>query len=610
MSFEPLVPSGKAGENTWNSRLAEYLRKRGFESADFELQFPILRGRPRKPDVAFVDGGTHIISGKLGENKEFEAFSSAQEYQQLIGATTRLGEVFAVVYPASKRESFVLHMLATAEHERSVWRLASLDEVVGTISEVVQKRIDLLKRPVEPPDASVVRLLRQGVEVLYLYAKNAREERLKEVFGGAEFFDSVLSESLAKTDRRSVLSRAASFLFVNQLLFYCILRRETELYDEIEVTDMTSPQTIRSKYFSLVREKNYAPIFDIDVASLFDPERSKDGCLRVTRLIVELVRSVSTHDLIGKVFHEIIPLEFRKMIAAFYTNSGAGDLLAALAIHDPEARVLDPACGSGTLLVSAYKRKKSLIQGDKSAVEVHKRFVEQQLTGLDVMAFSAHLAAVQLLLQEPLEYTEHLRIGTVDSTTAYLGRTIPPFGETIREAFRQRKLTDFERGHHEVKPSEVVKAGAVALGSKSPESFILTDADVVMMNPPFTSSRRMMTDYKDELKKRFRSDDRYKRLVKGNVGYHLYFICAADKFLVESGRLALVMPFTTLVGGDFSELTRFLVSHYSIEFIVVGHGRSAFSENTMFDEILFVARKGRPLETHSTVLLLTKTSPI
>jgi hypothetical protein len=610
MGYQPLIPQGKAGENTWNARLADKLREIGYVSADFEIHFPILKGRPRKPDVAFTNGGTNIISGKMGESKEFDAFSSAQEYQQLIGGTTNLGEVFAVVYPSSRKESFILHLLANSKHERRVWRIERFEEVVDIIHEVVEERIESLKHPIEPPDASVVRLLRQGVDILYLSAKKASKEKLKEVFGGASFFDSVLSESIPREDQKTVLSKAASFLFVNQLLFYFILRRETNnFYDEIDEADISSPSVIRNKYFAKVLQKNYKPIFEIDVASLFDPELSKDGCLRVTRLVQELILSVSTHDIIGKVFHEIIPLEFRKLVAAFYTNSAAGDLLANLSISDPNIRVIDPACGSGTLLVSAYKRKTQLLKntGEKSQ---HKTFLEKQITGLDVMAFSAHLAAVQLLLQQPLKYTEHLRIATIDSTFAKVGMCIKPFGETIKEAFRQRKILDFKDGHHRIDSSEITRSGTVAMGDTATESFELEETELVIMNPPFTSSRRMSNTYKTKLKKRFRANPRYAKLITGNVGYHLYFICLADQFLVKGGRMAVVMPFTTLVGGDFSELTKFLVQKYSIEYIVCGKGRSAFSENTLFSEVLFIARKNIPSESHRPVLLLTKSSPI
>jgi type I restriction-modification system DNA methylase subunit len=610
--FGSLIPQGKAGENTWNARLANKLRDKGFETADFEIFFPVLKGLPRKPDVAFTNGGTHLVSGKLGANKEFDAFSSAQEYQQLIGATTNLGEVFAVVYPSSRKEAFILHLLANERHERKAWSFKGFDDVADTISEVVQERLDELKRPVEPPDAAIVRLLRQGVEVLHIYAKKANEEKLKQVFGGADFFDSMLSESVEKEDRKNVLSRAAAFLFVNQILFYHILQREiSDVYPSISPNDMSSPQAIREKYFSLVLEKDYRPIFELDVASLFDPERSMDGCLRVTRLIQELARSVSTHDLIGKVFHEIIPLEFRKLVAAFYTNSAAGDLLAELAIEVPDAKVLDPACGSGTLLVAAYHRKMQLAKANSSneQIALHRRFVENEITGLDVMAFSAHLAAVQLLLQEPLQHTENLRIGTIDSTQVEVGMKIEPFGETLRQAFKQRRIDDFESGKDVARPWEVTKGGAVSLSKGRSESFGLTKVDLVIMNPPFTSSRRLPADYKTELKEYYRRSPKYEKLITGNIGYHVYFLCLADHFLEPGGRMAVVMPFTTLIGGDFAELTRFLVTNYSIEYVICGQGRMAYSENTLFSEVMLVAKKEKPSSNQDAVLLLTKTSP-
>jgi hypothetical protein len=43
---------GHFGENTWNARLSTALRDKGFQTADFELIFPTLRGI-RKPDVPF-----------------------------------------------------------------------------------------------------------------------------------------------------------------------------------------------------------------------------------------------------------------------------------------------------------------------------------------------------------------------------------------------------------------------------------------------------------------------------------------------------------------------------------------------------------------------------
>jgi hypothetical protein len=72
----------------------------------------------------------------------------------------------------------------------------------------------------EPPDASVIRLLRQGVIILHHSARKAPESKLKGVFGGTSFFDSVLSKDVPIDVRSDFLSQASAYLFINQLLFY------------------------------------------------------------------------------------------------------------------------------------------------------------------------------------------------------------------------------------------------------------------------------------------------------------------------------------------------------------------------------------------------------
>lgn len=57
-------------------------------------------------------------------------------------------------------------------------------------------------------------------------------------------------------------------------------------------------------------------------------------------------------DLLGTIFHDLIPFETRKSVAAFYTNVLAAELLAWLAIDRPDAKVADFAVGSGGLSCS------------------------------------------------------------------------------------------------------------------------------------------------------------------------------------------------------------------------------------------------------------------
>jgi type I restriction-modification system DNA methylase subunit len=62
-------------------------------------------------------------------------------------------------------------------------------------------------------------------------------------------------------------------------------------------------------------------------------------------------------ELFGRIYQEGLPPETRKNLGTFFINPIAARLLAYLAIERYYEKVLDPACGSGTLLVSAYEAK-------------------------------------------------------------------------------------------------------------------------------------------------------------------------------------------------------------------------------------------------------------
>lgn len=198
----------------------------------------------------------------------------------------------------------------------------------------------------------------------------------------------------------------------------------------------------------------------------------------------------------------MIPLEIRKVVAAYFTNNAAGDLLAKLSIKKSDDKVLDPACGSGTLLVSSYKRKLQLSEKifDES---LHQKFIQKELTGIDIMPFSAHLAAVNLALLGLPYKSDVLRIAIGDSTKRKPGDKIEPAREVLKEAFKSRTLSDYLTTDVVQAKNSKVHAGTVALHDKGAKPIVLEKADVVIMNPPFTSCDNLPAEYKIELKKRF-----------------------------------------------------------------------------------------------------------
>jgi len=358
-------------------------------------------------------------------------------------------------------------------------------------------------------------------------------------------------------------------------------------------------------YFEPVLRRNYSSVFGFDVAS-----RLPDSAFEAVRKAVMAVKALAPekirHDLLGKVFHELIPFEVRKAVAAFYTNNEAAEILAQLAIDRADAKVLDLACGSGTLLVAAYRRKRELLLREKGefTFEDHKRFLEQDLTGIDIMPFAAHMAVVHLALQALAagHEAEKVRIAVWDSTELEPGQTIPAISRELKAAYRRPTLEVFFEGKPPTEEAYVEK-GAVTLEGIGGEQIPLEKADIVIMNPPFTRQERLPKEYKNALAKRLKG---YEKYLHGQLGLYGYFILLADKFIKENGRIALVLPSTFLRIRSTKGIRQLLAESYSIEYIITTWRKAAFSEGAKFREVLLIARKGNNLDVNCCIVNLKK----
>jgi tRNA1(Val) A37 N6-methylase TrmN6 len=359
------------------------------------------------------------------------------------------------------------------------------------------------------------------------------------------------------------------------------------------------------RYFELVLKKDYTSVFGFDVASKL-PESSIETIRKVIVVVKALAPEKIGHDVLGKVFHELIPFNIRKAVAAFYTNNEAAEILASLAIEKPDAKVMDLACGSGTLLVAAYRRKKELLQTGKGelSLEDHRRFLEHDLTGVDIMPFAAHLAVMHLSLQALLHETEKVRIAVWDSTELKPNMNIPAIESELKAAYRKPTLDMFKEKF--VIPQDAyMKKGAVTLEGVGGEEIALEKVDLVIMNPPFTRQERLPKDYKIALQNRLRE---YKDKLNGRLGLHGYFVLLADRFVKTDGRVAFVLPATTLRITS-TKGVRELLLDYELEHIVTTYQKAAFSEGAQFREILLLAKKTKSKRVSSCLFTFIKKLP-
>jgi hypothetical protein len=339
--------------------------------------------------------------------------------------------------------------------------------------------------------------------------------------------------------------------------------------------------------FEAANEINYQTVFDFagKVLDILPTSSTVESALEELYVASEYVVShagLLRHDLTGRIYHTLLGKELRKAYATYYTGIPAAELLAWLTIDKWDAKVVDFACGSGTLLVAAYHRKLALPYLQKRTErtdELHSKFVQEDIWGFDAMAFASHLSMVNLALQQPAVTFSRSHIYHVPTGNAKLGSL---------DLLTTNKIPVQER----------IQGGPISASLKSMTQTQYVEVevpkegfDLVIMNPPFTRKDRVTRVLNTELLK--------KRLQQVNPnlstvgGLAVAFVQLAHKYVRSSGHIAFVLPTAVLSRDAWQGVRKLLADNYQIKHIIVSWipGKPAFSENTELREILLVARK-------------------
>jgi type I restriction-modification system DNA methylase subunit len=198
------------------------------------------------------------------------------------------------------------------------------------------------------------------------------------------------------------------------------------------------------------------------------------------------------------------------------------------------------------------------------------------------MPFAAHLAVVQLALKNPGYMTDKVRIGVWDSTLLNPKSIIDPIHAMM--PIGQRKMADYrEENILQIRK----KQGAIS-GKGIGASFLMGKFDVVLMNPPFSRKQNITKELRTELAERFKD---YSHYLTAEQNYNVYFAYLADRFLEKDGKIAMVLPATMLKQKSSKGFRKFITKNYSVDFVILNEFRSAFSEDTSFRDMLFIASK-------------------
>lgn len=455
------------------------------------------------------------------------------------------------------------------------------------------------------------------------------------------------SHAVHRQDGDSNSERIRALVWLNALVFQELLARnlDTEsLPSNLRGRSVSRPhrdgdcRKVLSQWESIL-EINWWPIYSVACETLraTPPTRASRALRELLPVAGEIVaKGVSRrHDVVGRIFHRL--LGTRRFLAANYTTIPAAVLLAGLAFDSRRApwrgvdwssqselgklRIVDPACGSGTLLMAALQealaQHRRAGDGSESQATAIRALLENALHGYDVIPTAVHLTAATLYMAETRQlvgpmplfwmphdvYRQRARLGSLEFLADSPSRGLV------------QMLPGFEDPEHD--PRRVSGTGRHLHDAYMPE-----DCDLVIANPPYTRAGGPGASEHTAWNPIFGSvlsgadarlmQNALKRRLDGTpaslyAGLGSAFMLLASERVKAGGRIAFVLPATILTGSRWRRVREMLLTDFDVEWVVTSHdarnrsaraslpGRRfvAFSESTRIAETLLIATKKR-----------------
>lgn len=629
-----------AHEQTINIALGELLQEVG-ESWTTRAE-PVGRvfDEGGRPDILVEkpDGWPVVIEAEVGNHRQAEIEAQSRLGNRLVGSTHTVHASIALIYPASLREhegralrealrasplEYALYTVGadgeTARFPNAGWLQGSLSELAVLLhrSSIPAWRVEALADALE---AGIVRA--EGTLTHAHPLGSALGEALASVLGQSD-------------DEQRQTRRMAMAVLVDALIFHeALAEAQLDVVDETTGVSrpVRSPAACRTSgaflpsqlldEWTKILGVNYWPIFHT-ASSLLEalPTQTATAILNALWETTEqlVVGGVTrSHDLTGIVFQRLIA--DRKFLATYYTSPAGAALLTSLCLPVDRplvgndwanadalvhARIGDFACGTGTLLSTAYQRLGLLHEisgGDPR--ELHPQMMERGLVGLDVLTVAVHLTAAMLAGSYPDTPFE----GECLLTMPYGSH---PWGVCVGSLDLLEEQTSFD----------IIQAAAHTAGGRGAEEVrdLMSRVgheqfQLVVMNPPFTRHGAREGDRTQVHNPAFAAfgadEDEQNRLASrlsrvargghghGHAGLASYFTDLGDRKLAAGGTLGLVLPLSSMSGASWDGIRSMWRSDYSSMIICSiaergSHSRS-FSADTGMAEALFVGKKERP----------------
>ena len=399
--------------------------------------------------------------------------------------------------------------------------------------------------------------------------------------------------------------------------------------DEIKASP--EAKTLVYREWNQITRHDFKPVIEpaIEVIELIEDTGFEAGLNKAIRhLVGEAERLAADYaemgaDYAGELFNKVMGNQDSD--GAFFTRPPAAALLAALALDAAmppdtdwtaestwnKCRMVDLACGSGTLLAAALAemKRRAAHQGadSRKLAALQKLAVEDTIAGLDFNPVSLQLAAAQLTAGNTNVAYRRMGLHRMDyGTDPQTGHTAAGSLELLTQSRVLDRNGELDLGDAQI-GAKRLETGPDIDDNPDLEDAVdaATNAKIVIMNPPFTSREKMGEKFPPEIRKRLRErvDGLERTLVQSDPELDGFvsktsigplFEALAEKCADEAdGVVAMVWPSVAFAGPSTQYKRQALAKRFHIHTILTNHQPKDInlSQNTSINESLIVARR-------------------
>ena len=592
-----------ADEHSLNADLARILQKAGIQ-AEPQIRFTYNKGKRRVVDIVCreVQGYTIGIEAKmrLGQQSKRQQKASIAQAEEIIEKSF-CDAAIALIYPdgyknqnhleSGKVKVAVRTPILTGKKKTPEWQDYAVKDLPGFLTSIpsqLGKPEELSKRAEIAINEAFKKFNKQDVEYIMRSIGEAAEETnvkglLTDLLAVVMFhtkLDGIIPKHFKKADHPPTVA---------ECLTGDSIAKFTDAYNkwlDIDYKDIL--EWVKSILHSL------------------PPKPQSNDAVKIlakTAQSIQRAKGSQHHDVVGLTFCNSI--ETAKHDGSMYTTLPAATLLTHLLFHKSNIhkksleeikslRIVDFACGSGTLLIAAANY---ILQHEKTGEpeEVAKALLEQMLYGFDINNRAIFQTAAGL--------------GMISPAVAFDKTQLHSLMLGIPEGEIEARLGSLEmlRGMDDL----VHNPPVISKPQDRPEQPIeCQQFHLAIMNPPFT---RMAVRHKQkdkQIEKRLREREQYLRQINpamSAAGNSTAFLALVDKYIDrQAGKAGIVLPAMIPSGETGKDFRVWLPKHFHVQYIIVSYDpkRIFFSGNTNIGEMLLVLDRKKKTPTPTKVIKL------